>query len=92
MKCKHLVISFLMLAGGALSVSPAYASGYGPAPFYRPDVGAPSSERGISAQSIAADRSASSDSWRDVGGANNAQSQSGHYAGSPFDRSLFRHH
>jgi hypothetical protein len=45
---------------------PAFASGYGPAPFYKPATGAPSSQKGPSAQTIAAEqeaRDASSDAY-----------------------------
>ena len=46
-----------LLVGALVSLSiPAFASGYGPAPFYRPSVGAPASQRGQSAQTIAAER------------------------------------
>jgi hypothetical protein len=33
-----------------------FASGYGPAPFYTPSQGAPSSQRGMSEQTIAAEQ------------------------------------
>jgi hypothetical protein len=36
--------------------SPAFASGYGPSPYYEPGVGAPVSQRGISAQTLAAEQ------------------------------------
>jgi hypothetical protein len=44
----------LLVAAAAVLAAPAFASGYGPAPHYRPDVGAPDSQRGISSQTIAA--------------------------------------
>ncbi|CAH2902428.1 MAG: FIG00455658: hypothetical protein [uncultured Paraburkholderia sp.] len=53
----------------------AFASGYGPAPFYRPAVGAPASQQGQKAQTVAAER-ANADS-NAYGGVNNVSSQSG---------------
>ena len=62
---KMPIVALLVGALVSLSTS-AFASGYGPAPFYRPSVGAPASQRGQSAQTIAAERndanSASSES------------------------------
>jgi hypothetical protein len=54
MKTKPLAA--LLVAASATLAAPAFASGYGPAPFYRPDVGAPASQRGQSAQTVAAER------------------------------------
>jgi hypothetical protein len=87
------LVSCFVVAAAACALTPAHASGYGPAPFYRPDAGAPSSERGISTQTIAAERSQRR-AWgaEDVGGARDDTSQSGYRMSSPFDRSLFRHH
>ncbi|HTH61804.1 MAG TPA: hypothetical protein VL689_16820 [Paraburkholderia sp.] len=53
---KTKLIAALLVAGSAAVAAPAFASGYGPAPFYRPDVGAPASQQGISAQTVAAER------------------------------------
>lgn len=41
MNCKLFAMRFVMLCAAVTGsiVSPAFASGYGPAPFYRPDVG-----------------------------------------------------
>ena len=67
-----LIAAFLVAALASLAV-PVFASGYGPAPFYRPSVGAPASQRGQSDQTVAAERndanSASRESYVDVGGA-----------------------
>ncbi|CAB3793917.1 hypothetical protein LMG28614_03792 [Paraburkholderia ultramafica] len=49
-------LAALLVAASAMLAAPAFASGYGPAPFYRPDVGAPASQRGQSAQTVAAER------------------------------------
>jgi len=55
----------ILLVGALASVSiPVFASGYGPAPFYRPSVGAPESQRGQSAQTIAAERNAADSASR----------------------------
>ncbi|RFU44846.1 hypothetical protein [Paraburkholderia sp. DHOC27] len=53
---KTKLIAALLVAVSASLAAPAFASGYGPAPFYRPSVGAPASQRGESAQVIAAER------------------------------------
>ncbi|MFL9989996.1 hypothetical protein PQR34_12850 [Paraburkholderia sediminicola] len=54
MKSKILVA--LLIAATTSIAAPAFASGYGPAPSYRPSVGAPASQRGQSAQTVAAER------------------------------------
>ncbi|PMS38777.1 hypothetical protein B0G57_102410 [Trinickia symbiotica] len=80
---KTKFIAALLLATSASIAAPAFASGYGPAPFYRPDVGAPSSQRGISAQTLAAEQYnattvARDDTTSGVGGTvESSQSQSG---------------
>ena len=53
---KTRLIAALLVAVSAAVAAPAFASGYGPAPFYRPSVGAPASQRGVSAQTFAAER------------------------------------
>jgi hypothetical protein len=53
----RIFISAALLVNLAIT-SPAFASGYGPAPFYRPASGAPSSQQGPSAQTIAAEQAA----------------------------------
>jgi hypothetical protein len=52
---KSRLLTLLIATASALSTS-AFASGYGPAPFYRPAAGAPASERGVSAQTVAAEQ------------------------------------
>jgi hypothetical protein len=54
MKSKFLAA--LLIAATTSIAAPAFASGYGPAPSYRPSVGAPSSQRGQSAQTVAAEQ------------------------------------
>ncbi|MGF6612123.1 hypothetical protein OKW45_007111 [Paraburkholderia sp. WSM4175] len=46
----------VLVATSALFAAPAFASGYGPAPFYNAEVGAPSSQRGPSAQTLMAEQ------------------------------------
>jgi hypothetical protein len=52
---KSKLIAALLLATSATIAAPAFASGYGPAPFYRPTVGAPSSQSGPNTQTLAAE-------------------------------------
>lgn len=53
---KKYLIEALVAVSMASAAVPAFASGYGPAPFYRPQIGAPASQRGQSAQTVAAER------------------------------------
>lgn len=50
---KNLLASLLIAATASIAV-PAFASGYGPAPSYRPQVGAPASQQGMNTETIAA--------------------------------------
>jgi hypothetical protein len=71
---KNLLASLLIAAAASIAV-PAFASGYGPAPSYRPSVGAPASQHGISAQTIAAEsHNADANAY---GGVNTSVTQSG---------------
>jgi len=54
------LIAALLVAASVSIAAPAFASGYGPAPFYRPSVGAPASQQGQSAQTVAAERASAS--------------------------------
>ncbi|PMS38776.1 hypothetical protein B0G57_102409 [Trinickia symbiotica] len=88
---KTKFIAALVLAASASIAAPAFASGYGPAPFYRPDVGAPSSQRGISAQTLAAEQGNNAAAQSDVGGSVSV-AQSGHarvQADSPVNDTYF---
>ena len=52
---RHLITALLIAASAAVA-APAFASsGYGPAPSYNPIAGAPASQRGQSAQTVAAE-------------------------------------
>jgi hypothetical protein len=90
MKTKLIVA--LLVAFSASAAAPAFASGYGPAPFYRPAVGAPASQHGQSVQTLAAERDEATGSQEAYGGAVSGLSQAGsHVAVTPRD-SLFAHH
>ncbi|BAN28196.1 hypothetical protein [Caballeronia insecticola] len=52
-------LASVVLVGLAAISSQAFASGYGPAPHYSPVDGAPASQRGQSAQTLAAESKAS---------------------------------
>lgn len=77
---KTRFIFALLVASSASLAAPAFASGYGPAPFYRPDVGEPAAQRGQSAQAMAAEASPASmvdENSSGVGGNESVRSQSG---------------
>jgi len=76
---KTKLIAALLIAVSASLAAPAFASGYGPAPFYRPSVGAPVSQRGQSAQAVTAERNDASSVQVDTsyGGVIGASSASG---------------
>jgi hypothetical protein len=76
MKTRFIAAALVVIA--ASIAVPALASGYGPAPFYRPDIGAPASQRGQSAQTLAAEHaSASARDNNAYGGVADTTSQSG---------------
>ncbi|SAK57911.1 hypothetical protein AWB79_02459 [Caballeronia hypogeia] len=74
---KRNLLATLLIAATATLAAPAFASGYGPAPFYRPAVGAPASQQGPSAQAIAAQEQANGVSQTAFGGSRDALAQSG---------------
>ncbi|MFD1559363.1 hypothetical protein ACFSHT_27620 [Paraburkholderia silviterrae] len=53
---KNRLLSAMFVALSTSFAIPAFASGYGPAPFYRPSPGAPASQRGPSAETVVAER------------------------------------
>jgi hypothetical protein len=80
MKTKFIVA--LLVASSASLAAPAFASGYGPAPFYRPDVGEPT-QRSQSAQTLAGEVGPGSmvdENGSGVGGDESVRSQSGRRA------------
>jgi hypothetical protein len=72
------LIAALLAASATVSI-PAFASGYGPAPFYKPSVGAPASQRGQSQLTVAAERAEAEKGASDAsyGGAEQSVSESG---------------
>jgi hypothetical protein len=73
---KTQLIAALLVALSASATAPAFASGYGPAPFYRPSVGAPASQHGQSVQTLAAERDDATGSQEAYGGVVPGHSQS----------------
>ena len=71
---KTKFIAALLVAASASIAAPAFASGYGPAPSYRPTVGAPASQQGLNTQTIAAQNNADTNAY---GGERTSVSQSG---------------
>jgi hypothetical protein len=79
MKTQQLIAA-LLASVTVIAAAPAFASGYGPAPFYRPAVGAPASQRGQNAETVAAERQSavgSQDAQQAYGGVAAGASQSG---------------
>ncbi|MEZ2352278.1 hypothetical protein [Caballeronia sp. RCC_10] len=74
---KRNLIATLLIAVSASIAAPAFASGYGPAPSYRPAVGAPASQQGPSAQAIAAEEHAHGIDANAFGGSRDSLAQSG---------------
>ncbi|WP_228883851.1 hypothetical protein [Paraburkholderia saeva] len=71
------ILAALLIAISASVAAPAFASGYGPAPFYRPSVGAPASQRGQSPQTVAAEQHGVATSAESYGGVVSTSSESG---------------
>lgn len=76
---KTQLIVALLVALSA-STAPAFASGYGPAPFYKPSAGAPASQRGQSVQTLAAEHDDTTGSQAAYGGVVPGHSQAGSHA------------
>lgn len=55
---RNKLIASILAAASVAVAAPAFASGYGPAPFYRPADGAPASQRGQSTQTLTAEAAA----------------------------------
>ncbi|MEX3857955.1 hypothetical protein AB3X94_28575 [Paraburkholderia sp. BR10923] len=90
MKTKLIVA--LLVAVSASVTAPAFASGYGPAPFYKPSVGAPASQSGQSLRTVAAERGDEATPEKAYGGAVSGQSQSGGHVAVRSSDKLFAHH
>jgi hypothetical protein len=90
---KTKILAALLVAASATLAAPAFASGYGPAPFYRPSVGAPASQQGQSVQTVAAERAnANANTNSAYGGVNQQTSQSGSRDPVSGPRSVFFGH
>jgi len=93
---KHFIGAAIIAISAAIA-APAFASsGYGPAPHYNPIVGAPSSQRGQSAQTVHAEF-ASAESNVDIarqsfGGVSETRSQSGMRELADAPRTPYLHH
>jgi hypothetical protein len=75
---KSKLIATLLLAATTSLAASAFASGFGPAPFYRPGVGAPSSQSGPSAHTLAEEQNTAAATQSAVGGvADTSNSRSG---------------
>ncbi|CAB3758740.1 hypothetical protein [Paraburkholderia humisilvae] len=74
---KTKLIAAVLIAASAAVAAPAFASGYGPAPFYRPSTGAPASQRGQSEQTLAAEQQQINDSNVAYGGVHAGDTQAG---------------
>ncbi|HWT38573.1 MAG TPA: hypothetical protein VN289_19970 [Paraburkholderia sp.] len=80
---KSKIIVGLLVASAASLAAPAFASGYGPAPYYSPEVGAPASQAGQTAQTLAAEAAqarAADEKRGSVGGDEAMSTQSGRRA------------
>jgi hypothetical protein len=89
---KTKLVAALLLAVSASVAAPVFASGYGPAPSYRPSIGAPDSQRGQSAETIAAARRDNADPQRAYGGTDAGYSQSGQRETVSLRAGVYAHH
>jgi len=89
---KTKLIIALLVAVSASVAAPAFASGYGPGPFYRPAVGAPASQRGQSVQTLAAERDNVVGSQEAYGGVVAGRSLAGSRAAVTSRDNLFARH
>ena len=88
---RNLIAAFLVTASAAVA-APAFASsGYGPAPSYNPLAGAPASQRGQSAQTVAVEQAAYGADGNAYGGVASVVSDSGNRARGVSGQSLFTH-
>ena len=90
MKTKLIVA--LLVAVSACAAAPAFASSYGPAPFYKPSVGALASQSGQSARTVAAERDDVIASEEAYGGVVAGLSQAGSHTAVTSRDNLFARH
>jgi hypothetical protein len=88
---KTKILACLLVATSLSIAAPAFASGYGPAPSYNPEVGAPASQRGPSAQTIAAEQAGQAAN-SERGGVSEQTAQSGNRAPAPGSHSIYFGH
>lgn len=89
---KTRLIAALLVALSASAAAPAFASGYGPAPLYKPSIGAPASQRGQSTQTLAAERDGSANAQDAYGGVASDHSQAASRVVEATRNGLFAHH
>jgi hypothetical protein len=89
---KTQFIAAVLVALSATAAAPAFATGNGPAPFYRPTVGAPASQSGPSARTVANERDDAAGSQEGYGGVASSLSQSGSHVIVTARDNLFAHH
>jgi hypothetical protein len=90
---KTKFIAAALIAASAAIAAPAFASGYGPAPFYKPSVGAPASQQGQNTQTLAAEAQQANANAVAYGGVREGSaSQSGSAASSTTPGSVFFGH
>ncbi|MEM5386182.1 hypothetical protein VSR68_21635 [Paraburkholderia phymatum] len=87
---KTKLIAAVLIAASATLAAPAFASGYGPAPHYNPTVGAPASQQGQSAQTLAAEQAQQANVA--YGGVQNGSSQGGKHEPQTGPGSVFFGH
>ena len=88
----HQLVAALLAALTVVAAAPAFASGYGPAPFYRPSVGAPASQRGQSAETVSVERKNGVDAQQAYGGVTAGSSQSGSRVAVARQGDFYAHH
>ncbi|MFM0381252.1 hypothetical protein PQQ72_30010 [Paraburkholderia strydomiana] len=93
---KRLVTAAVLCASAAVTAPVFASSGYGPAPHYNPLVGAPSSQRGQSEQTVRAEQAESmasaDDATQSYGGMPDTTSQAGSRAMSGVSIAPYSHH
>jgi hypothetical protein len=93
---KRLAIAALLSTGAAIAAPVFASSGYGPAPHYDPQIGAPASQRGPSALTVRAEQADSMASRDDpaqpYGGMRDVTGQSGSRVVSGVSIAPYAHH
>lgn len=93
---KRLAIAALLSASAAIAAPVFASSGYGPAPHYNPQIGAPASQRGQSALTVRAEQAdlmaSTDDAARSYGGMRDVTSQSGSRVTTDVSTTPYKHH